>query len=111
LHCVEKEFKTYIPYLHWLSQERRKTYSYLESAFSQFETLFKLTPEITPFFIGFLVENAAKIRQSTPNIDWGTSMDPNILLIPTNPLVKREKIVQAVREAIGDSAKGARYGA
>lgn len=103
---IEKQFKKYMPYLAWLSQERHKTYNYLKSSFPQFKTLFEVTPEITPFFIGFWVNNAVQIRISNPNIDWGTSMDDRLLLIPTNPLIERQKIEKAVREALNKTLGG-----
>ena len=100
LSSIQEELNSLLPYLPWLSDRRKSCFSALRKTIAQFEPFFEMTKEITPFFFGIWTDRTPQIRLDFPNVDWGSTMHDNLLLVPTNPLITTQAIVEAVDQAL-----------
>jgi len=96
---LRAEFERHAHLLPYLSKRRRDNFRAVRQAFADLPVLFECGPEVTPFVIGLRTREAMRIRHEHNAVAWASTMDQDMLLIPTNPLVSSGQLVQAVRGA------------
>ena len=104
LDAIEDEFHRLAIYLPYFSERRRRNFEALRKLFQDRKVLFELQTEITPFYFGVFLPNAAQIRRVSSAVQWGSTLRNDLLLIPTNPMVSSEKLVNAVNGALDNVA-------
>jgi hypothetical protein len=104
---IEAEFAGCAPLLPVLSERRRRNFRAVREAFPHLPALFELAEGVTPFLVGLRTPDNRRIRAASDAVAWASTMDPDLLLIPTNPLVEPEELVEAVRGASSRSGQAA----
>ena len=56
-------------------------------------------PGVTPWYVAVLTPKATGIRRRCDAIEWGSTLDPDLLLITTNPLVEPDALARALESA------------
>jgi len=97
---AERGFQRYGPFLQYFSQRRKQNFSALEKFFSNKISLLENVSFVTPYFYGVTLSNAAKIRREISVVEWGTTLQDDWLLIPTNPLVDADEYITVMTEAL-----------
>jgi hypothetical protein len=100
LHDIENEFHNFGPFLSYFSSQRKRNFNALRRFFEGYPVLFETDPHITPYFFGVNIKDAFRIRSEVSAVEWGSTLQGNLLLFPTNPMINSNCLVDAAKEVI-----------
>lgn len=96
---VESVYREQLPWLQTYAQRRRENARAIRDEFPHVPLLIEPGPDVTPWYVAMHTPQAAEIKRRCAVIEWGSTLDPDLLLVTTNPFVAAEELTDALRAA------------
>jgi len=84
---IQTMFDHYGPQLPFFKRRRKENYRFLEKQLGDQVLVRPLEANAVPYFFAFHHPNAQQIKRKLSNIEWGATMDEQLLLHPINPII------------------------
>lgn len=81
------------------SRRRRSNYEAVCALLPDVPLLLEAEPGVTPWHVPLVTDRAREIRRRSTAVEWGSTLENDLLLVTTNPLVEPEVLVAAVADA------------
>jgi len=92
-------YADHLPRLAEYSRRRRANYEAVRALLPDLRLLLEAGPGVTPWHVPLVTDRAGEIRKRSTAVEWGSTLEGDLLLVTTNPLVEPEALVAAVAEA------------
>lgn len=96
---AEAAYRKHLPVMGAYSQRRRHNYAAVRERFPEVPVRLEAGPGVTPWYVPLVTERAREIKDRSAAVEWGSTLDEDLLLVTTNPLVETEALVDAVERA------------
>tara|TARA_B100001121_G_C18648923_1_gene603073 strand:+ start:643 stop:1503 length:861 start_codon:yes stop_codon:yes gene_type:complete len=93
-----KAGKKFLGYINLFNKWRLCRDEFIKKNISSDFTLDKPGNCLIPYFTGFFSPLSDKIRMHIDYVEWGATLEKNLLYIPTNPLVKLEYYKKLIKD-------------
>lgn len=80
----------YLPKIGWLNQRRLENAAAIERHLPQRFARFRPSRCAIPWLFGFLSPEREAVAAATPEVEWGSTLRPDLLYLSTNPLIAPE---------------------
>lgn len=89
-----------LPNLRAYSTRRISNAEALQAAFP--ELALRMTPSsgVTPWYVAFSTPAAREVRRRSDAVEWGSTLDDDLLLVTTNPFAAPEELTGALSRAL-----------
>jgi hypothetical protein len=98
--AVEAAYHAHLPALPEYTRRRRRNYEAVVDAFAGLPLLLEAGPEVTPWYVGLITPEAWDIRRRSSAIEWGSTVQEDLLLVTTNQFVAPEALIAALKDAL-----------
>jgi hypothetical protein len=98
---AESAYRTHLSALPEYTRRRRRNYAAVRSAFPDLDVLLDAGPDVTPWYVALLTPDAPQVRRRSEAIEWGSTVQEDLLLVTTNPFVAPGALVSALEGALG----------
>jgi hypothetical protein len=98
---AEAAYREHLPALGEYARRRRRNGDAVRRSFPDLPLLLEPGPGVTPFYVGLLTPAAPAIRRRSSAVEWGSTLQSDLLLVTTNPFVEPDALVTALNSAFG----------
>jgi DegT/DnrJ/EryC1/StrS aminotransferase family len=96
---AEAAYADHLALLPEYSRRRRANYEAVRALLPNVPLLLESSSGVTPWHLPLVTRRAAEIRRRSRAVEWGSTLEDDLLLVTTNPLVEPDALVAAVSEA------------
>jgi hypothetical protein len=95
----QASYVEHLPALPEYSRRRRRNCDAVRDHFPHVPLWLEPGAGITPFYVGLLMPDAPEIRRRSSAVEWGSTLQEDLLLVTTNPFVDPDTLVAALASA------------
>jgi len=97
---AQAAYVAHLPALAAYSRRRRQNCDAIRQSFPEMPVWLEPGPGVTPYFVGLLTPDAPEIRRRSSVVEWGSTLQEDLLLVTTNPFVEADVLVRALESAL-----------